>query len=471
MKKKIFLTILLFCTVFPVFTQNRVVINVLDRTTGETNLWLYQNPKIRLIGFVEAMEIGVKHINSDSTYQIVIEHLPQPTILDCRLLMGNRQIMITPGDSINAIIEKNNYGQSKYKVMFYGANAINYNLYTDLQIQFNNNSILDRAKNVNSYNEYQKILDSTYMSRKTIINKRLRNSTLKTLLLEEEKVNFFYFLDYANSIWENKITSEEIRQLKRALFPGQIKCNNPMFLQSRNYTYGMLCLSRLLIQDTNLLTNKTDTINKYFEGELRDYVLSSQFFSSCSRNKKSNTQDENIDNFYVMYSGKMSDKIYNDLIEYSYEKYKMLGNPFPENVLSGKLISLSDSTETSFKDLLEKFKGKQVIIDNWASWCGPCAHEIKIGKSKVIELQNRNVQILYLTLDRFNDFKKAKDKAIELGIIENSYIVVKDFQSDYSKYLRIKSIPRFILFDNIGNIKNMNLNFPSSITNYNTYLE
>src|ERR1035437_9660276 len=248
------------------------------------------------------------------------------------------------------------------------------------------------------------------MSHKTIINERLKNSTLKTLLLEEEKVNIFYFLDYANSIWKNKITSEEIRKLKHSLFPGKIKCNNPMFLLSRNYTYGMSCLSSLLLLDTNLLTNQTDTINKYFEGELKDNILSDQFHFICNRNKKRNTKDENIDNFYAIYSGKMSDKIYNDLIEYSYDKYKKLGTPFPENILSGKLIRLSDSTETSFKDLLEKFKGEQVIIDNWASWCGPCAHEIKIGKSQVVELQNRNIQFQYLTLDRYNDFKKAKDK-------------------------------------------------------------
>jgi|GEM_PF-5400612 len=174
MRKNQVLAILLFCIGFSGFTQNRVVINVLDRTANESNLRLYQNPKIRINGFVDGMEIGVKHISSDSTYKIIIEKLQSPTVFDCRWLNGSKQLLINPSDSINAIIEKSNYGQSKYKVTFYGANEANYNLYTDLSIQFNDNSILRRAKNVNSYNEYQKILDSTFMSRRTIINKRLK---------------------------------------------------------------------------------------------------------------------------------------------------------------------------------------------------------------------------------------------------------------------------------------------------------
>jgi thiol-disulfide isomerase/thioredoxin len=469
MKKNVFLTILLFCSVFPAFTQNRVVINVLDRAARETNLWLYQHPKISINGFVEEMEKGVKHINSDSTYKIVIEHLPQPTIFDFRWLMGSRQILVTPGDSINAIIEKKDFGHSKYKVIFYGANELNYNRYTDFKIQFNDNLILRRAKNVNSYNEYQQILDSTYMSRISIINKKLKNSTLKTLLLEEEKVKIFYFLDYANSIWENKITSEEIRKLKHSLLPGQIKCTNPLFLQSREYTYGMYCLSSLLLLNTNSLTNKTDTINKYFEGELKDYILSDQFHSICNRNKKKNTIDNNIDNFYAKYSGKMMDKIYNDLIEYSYDKYKKLGNPFSENILSEKLISLVDSTEITFKDLLDKFKGKEIMIDNWASWCGPCAHEIKIGKKKVQELESKNMKFIYISLDRGSDYNKARENAISLGICEQAYIIKGDFKSEYAKYLNIKSIPRFILLDENGKIQNQNHIYPSQMRNVITY--
>jgi|GEM_PF-3912192 len=287
-------------------------------------------------------------------------------------------------------------------------------------------------------------------------------------MLLEEEVNIFYFLDYANSIWEKKITSEEIRKLKQTLFPGQIKCNNPLFLQSRKYTYGMRCLSSLLIQDVYSLTNQTDTINKYFGGELRDYILSSQFYSIC-RNKKLNSTDDNIDNFYAKYSGKMMDKIYNDLLDFSYDKYKKLGNPFPANILSEKLISLVDSTEISLKDLLDKYKGKQIMIDNWASWCGPCKHEIKIGKKKVQELENKNMKFIYISLDRGCDYNKAKESAISLGICDQAYIIKDDFKSQYAKYLNFKSIPKFILLDVNGQIQNLNHIFPSQIRDVITY--
>jgi len=163
------------------------------------------------------------------------------------------------------------------------------------------------------------------------------------------------------------------------------------------------------------------------------------------------------------------DKFYNDLIEFSYDKYKKLGNPFPEDILSENLISLVDSTEITFKDLLEKFKGKQIMIDNWASWCGPCAHEIKIGKKKVQELESKNMKFIYISLDTGNDYNKANENAISLGICEQAYIIKSEFKSKYAKYLNIKSIPRFILLDENGKIRNLNHIFPSQMRDVITY--
>lgn len=40
-----------------------------------------------------------------------------------------------------------------------------------------------------------------------------------------------------------------------------------------------------------------------------------------------------------------------------------------------------DSTTIKYSSIIEKYKGKVIYVDMWASWCTPCRKEIKKMKS------------------------------------------------------------------------------------------
>ena len=113
----------------------------------------------------------------------------------------------------------------------------------------------------------------------------------------------------------------------------------------------------------------------------------------------------------------------------------------------GKLISLSS------------LRGKVVLLDFWASWCGPCRKENPFVVSLYNKYKNSGFDIYSFSLDN------KKDRWIQA--IEQDGLVWENHVSDLSgwqsagaaKYL-IKSIPQTFLIDRQGNIAEIGLRGP-----------
>ncbi|MEH0153833.1 TlpA disulfide reductase family protein [Limibacter armeniacum] len=111
---------------------------------------------------------------------------------------------------------------------------------------------------------------------------------------------------------------------------------------------------------------------------------------------------------------------------------------------------------------LKNFKGKVVLIDTWATWCGPCLnHRPRIKDFAKKYQDNSNLAILMISVDektnRWLDFVE-KDNPTNDGFdlfIENST------HTAFGNHYNINSIPRYILIGKNGKIINSNINEPS----------
>lgn len=115
--------------------------------------------------------------------------------------------------------------------------------------------------------------------------------------------------------------------------------------------------------------------------------------------------------------------------------------------INGKNVSLSD------------FKGKVVLVDVWATWCGPCRSEIPYLKKLEKEMKGTNVVFIGVSVDESKDKQKWED-----FIHKEKMEGIQLFASGWSKiteYYKITGIPRFMVFDKKGNIVSANSPRPS----------
>jgi len=119
----------------------------------------------------------------------------------------------------------------------------------------------------------------------------------------------------------------------------------------------------------------------------------------------------------------------------------------PEQVSGASTVELPNVTFDEFNTILSENRGKAVIVNFWASWCGPCRREAPAFQRVHDEMNDEGV--LMIGVNSGDTVPGA------IGFIEEfsiTYTNVVDNTNVIADSYQVKGLPTTFFFDKEGNV-------------------
>jgi len=240
---------------------------------------------------------------------------------------------------------------------------------------------------------------------------------------------------------EKTIEGENIQKIRKSLsLTDESLLSTPDYFE---YVRSQLLLSNK--EEISDNAKALQSISKLKNGSFKDKMLFWQMKKSIE--ETTSTEERNV--LLATYGDKFGNTKYQN---------RIIGiNKTVESLGRGKDAPLFDATTIDKKGFeLASLKGKFVIIDVWATWCGPCKRQSPFFEKFAVKYKKENIQFVALSTDQRIDkwFVEAKTKS--KSVLQVHANNPEQFGRDYN----VESIPRFILIGPDGKFVNARLPFP-----------
>ncbi|WP_261511222.1 thioredoxin-like domain-containing protein [Chryseobacterium paludis] len=224
---------------------------------------------------------------------------------------------------------------------------------------------------------------------------------------------------------------------------------NPTLLLSKNDDYIQYKLDQMLT-DKDRLSNADSILfiklNTLPNGINKDRLLTKHLVKSMELESDSLSRNQ----LFAKEIKELKDIDYQKLVESNFEQLNISqkGAPFLD-------LKLLDNKGKAHQ--LSQYRGKYVVIDLWATWCGPCKQIRPIFDTRSNQYRYySNIQFISISLDqdktKWVNYLKTKPSKVPQYWLSDA----REFMNKY----KIQTIPRFIIIDPDGKVFNLNSPFP-----------
>lgn len=123
----------------------------------------------------------------------------------------------------------------------------------------------------------------------------------------------------------------------------------------------------------------------------------------------------------------------------------LAGQPAPDFALksaSGENLRLSE------------YRGDVVMINFWATWCGPCRQEMPLLDDLYSRYQRVGFQLLGVNID--DDSRRAMQMVEDLGV---NFPVLFDESKEVSRLYQVEAMPVTLILDRSGTVRHVHLGY------------
>jgi len=316
-----------------------------------------------------------------------------------------------------------------------------------------------------------------------LCNEYLKKDDYKSLLdfMTENKLKIdpYRFYSVANKILENngdikivrKISELGIERAKNEVSnPSEKK---PYYLSTNKWKeerktvlgYNYFAFSKVLFAEKNFaeaidMAEKSVTLTNEEDGEINELFIT--LLQKTNQNEKLIKSVE-----YFIVEGKSNSAMKNILKEVypdanNFDKYLTSLNERAKEKMSKKLKSeMLDlkAEDFSLQNLegkqvsLSSFKDKIVILDFWATWCGPCRDSFP-GMKLSVEKYKQNSDVQFLFINTWENVpNKSKNAADFIKKNQYPFNVLLDIDNQVVSNYKVSGIPTKFIIDQDGKIR------------------
>lgn len=308
-----------------------------------------------------------------------------------------------------------------------------------------------KVKNCNTKEERLKCLQDIFDQRVATVKKSKFTTATKDLICmvaEEDYVNWTrhfafnysqFFVGEDGEIWmtqrnlsenmeKNKdmltLTEEEQAYSWKYLNEPTSPCSD-VFWNTTIYAYDSQAIKK------NLYNIELEQIQSHIKGEtegLTNMILESMKYEDC----------KNVIREYQAEQKRLAEELASKESVF----FQKLDDVAPENIL---------------QTILNKYKGKAVLIDIWATWCGPCKAGHQVMKPWKQELKGKNIQFVYITSPT-SPLKTWQEMIKDID--GDHYYLTKEQYNYILNHYDSDGIPTYAIYDAEGNQTFKNIGFP-----------